>query len=377
MDSVQPSYSSIEFWTDASEPLNINLSDTISVDIDKGTAGIQRIYTGTISDVGISLDAYGAIGSVARYSITAVDALALLNKKVVGIAGYPADLDGVRILKILTDAFTAEWQDVSPFETWIQVPNTVTWASYDGVNLALLNALPASIDTGQFNLSAYAAAETNALSLAQEAAQSGRGTLSATNQGGITYDDSVARLAFTELTLTANDLLAAGLTTAAQWAEIVNDVEVTYTGGKAVARDLDSIILYGQMSGSRATTLSQLSQANLQAGQFLTSRSYPRTYPDTLTIPLHSPTVLDATRDTLANVYIGLPVNTSALPAVFGTNFEGYVEGFNWQITKYTAFLTLVCSSRAETYPSPVWLQIPLTTTWASYTPATTEWIDL
>jgi len=269
------------------------------------------------------------------------------------------------------------WDDVSRVQQWQQLPDGVTWASYDGVSIALVDALPASVDAGQFNLSAYAAAETNALTLAQAAAQSGRGTLAATNLGAITYDDYSARASYPQVTLTANDLLSSGLATAAQWSEIVNDVEVTYTGGTAVARDEDSIISYGQMTGSRSTTLAILSQAQEQADRFLTSRSYPRTYPETLTIPLHSPTVLDATRDTLANVYIGLPVNTTALPAVFGTTFLGFVEGYNWQLTKYTAFLTLTCSSQAETYPSVIWLQIPETTTWANYTPASQQWIGL
>jgi hypothetical protein len=100
-------------------------------------------------------------------------------------------------------------------------------------------------------------------------------------------------------------------------------------------------------------------------------------YPEQLTIPLHSPTVSDATRDALTLVYNGLRINTAALPAVFGTTFDGFVEGYTWNLTRYTAELALTCSAYSETYQSIIWYQLPPTTTWAGYNPSTTEWQDL
>jgi hypothetical protein len=179
------------------------------------------------------------------------------------------------------------------------------------------------------------------------------------------------------LELTADDILARGLRTAAQWGEIVNDANVTYRAGTANARDEQSVILYGQLSGSRTTQLHNLTDAQAQATDFIESRAYPRTYPEQITIPLHSPTVSDATRDSLVAVYNGLRINTTALPAVFGTTFDGFVEGWTWNLTRYTADLTLTCSAYSETYSSVIWYQIPPTTTWAGYTPSTTEWQDL
>ena len=100
-------------------------------------------------------------------------------------------------------------------------------------------------------------------------------------------------------------------------------------------------------------------------------------YPETITIPLHSPTVTDTTRDALAAVYNGLRVNTSALPAVFGSTFDGFVEGYTWNLTRYTAELVLTCSAYSETYLSIIWDQIQPLVTWAGYTPSTQEWDDL
>ena len=377
-EQPQPGFASIRLWTDASEPLDVALSQSVSIAIDKGTTGTQQIFYGTISDIDISLQAYGSDGSIAVYSITAIGPLAQLNRRLVGATGFAKEFDGTRILNIMTEAFLTEWDDVAPTLTWAQLPTGATWSSYDAVGQDLVDSLTGNIDVpGQYELMAYSASETDAWSLAQIAANSGRGVLWENGSGSLHYDDYLARASATPLVLTADDLLANGLRTAAQWGEIVNDVTVTYRAGDANARDEQSIILYGQLSGTRSTVLHNLSDAQAQAADFLESRAYPRMYPEQLTIPLHSPTVSDATRDALAAVYNGLRISTEDLPAVFGTTFDGFVEGYTWNLTRYTAELSLTCSAYSETYTSLIWYQIPPTTTWAGYTPSTTEWQDL
>lgn len=374
----QAGYASISLWTDASDPLDIALSQSVSISIDKGTTGTQEIFAGIISDIDISLDAYGSEGSIARYAITAVGPLSQLNRHLVGGSNYAKEFDGTRILNILSEAFLQSWSDVGATITWSDLPNGVTWASYDATNVALVNNLTANVDVpGQYELQAYSGGEADAYTLATQAANSGRGVLWEGGDGDLHYDDYQARANATPLTLTADDILARGLRTAAQWGEIVNDANVTYRAGTANARDEQSVILYGQLSGSRTTQLHNLSDAQAQAADFIESRAYPRMYPEQITIPLHSPTVSDAKRDALAAVYNGLRINTTALPAVFGTTFDGFVEGWTWNLTRYTADLTLTCSAYSETYSSVIWYQIPPTTTWAGYTPSTTEWQDL
>ena len=374
----QPGYASISLWTDASEPLNVALSQSVSISIDKGTTGTQEIFAGIISDIDISLSAYGSEGSIAIYSITAVGPLSQLNRHIVGATGYAKEFDGTRILNILSEAFLQSWSDVSPTLTWAQLPAGTTWASYDATNVALVNNLTANVDVpGQYELQAYSAAETDAYTLTTQAANSGRGVLWEGGDGDLHYDDYLARSTATPLTLTADDILARGLRTAAQWGEIVNDANVTYRAGTANARDEQSVILYGQLSGTRSTQLHNLADAQAQATDFIESRAYPRMYPEQITIPLHSPTVSDATRDALAAVYNGLRINITALPAVFGTTFDGFVEGYTWNLTRYTAELALTCSAYSETYSSIIWYQLSPTLTWAGYTPSTTEWQDL
>jgi hypothetical protein len=369
----------VRLWTDADTALNVNLSDSVQIQIKNSTNAYQTIYTGTISDLDVTLDAYGSEGSVAVYSITAVGPLALLNRHTTGGDGFAKEFDGTRILNILSDAFLQDWSEVVPTLTWSAVSNIATWANWDGTNQTLVDNLIADIDTpGTYELHAYSDGVANALTLAQNAAQSGRGFLYEAPDGSIHYDSYTSRATQTPLTLTDDDLLAVGLRQAAQWSEIVNDVTLTYkANAEKYAADYISQQSYGELSGTRSTQLENGTDAQSQANAFLESRAFPRTYPEELTVPLHSPTVSDATRDALITMKVGSAVYTQDLPAVFGGTFDGFVEGIKWNLDRYTATMTLICSAISETYPNIVWLQIAPTITWAGYTPSTTEWQDL
>jgi hypothetical protein len=375
----QVGFASVDLWTDAATALNVNLSDSIEIQIQNSTGIYKTIFNGIISDLEITLDGYGDIGSIARYRVTGLGPLAQLNKHLTGGSGFSKEFDGTRIYNILADAFLQNWFEVSGTLQWQQINALVTWESWDGTNQELIDSLTAQIDVpGDYEITAYSDGATNALSLAQQAAQSGRGFLYEGHDGTLFYDSYSARANQTPLTLTADDLLASGLRQAAQWSEIVNNVTVTYkNNNEKYAADYTSQQLYGQLSGTRSTTLENAADAQSQATAFLESRAYPRTYPEDLTIALHSPTVSSATRNALIDMYVGDSVYTQELPAVFGTTFDGFVEGMRWNIDRYTATLNLVCSAVSETYPHPIWLQIAPTVTWVGYTPTTTEWQDL
>lgn len=378
-EQAQPGIGNIQLWSSASTLLPVNLSDEVEVQIADSTNTYRTIYVGFISDIDLTLDGYGNVGSIARYNITAVGPLALVNKHTTGAVNYAQEFDGTRVLNILSDSFLQDWTEVVPTLTWAAVSNIATWQNWDGSNVTLVNDLIANVDVpGTYELAAYTGGLTDALPLVQSAAQSGRGFLFEAPDGSLHYDSYGARAAYVPLTLTQQDLLAGGLRQAAQWSEIVNDVTVTdNSGAEAYAADYTSQQSYGQLAGSRSTTLKNLTDAQIQATAFLESRAFPRTYPEELTIPLHSPTVSDATRDALMLMSVGSAIYTQELPTVFGTTFDGFVEGMKWNLTRYTADLTLVCSALSETYPHKVWLQIAPTVTWAGYTPSTEEWMDL
>lgn len=377
-EQALPSYISLELWTDANTPLNITLGESVAVEIQDSSGNYEQIAYGIVSDIDINLAAYGSIGSIATYRITALGQLASLNKRQVGSLGYAKQLDGDRVYAILYEAFVTAWEDVAPNLTWQQVPAITTWENYEGTNQALIDNLATDItQPGDFELTAYSDGRADALSLAQDAAQSARGYLYESRDGSIVYDSYSSRVNRVPITLTADDLLASGLRQAAQWSEIVNDVTITYKNGQTVNdADPQSQFTYGLLSGNKSTSLENQVDAERQAEDYIASRSYPRTYPEDLTIALHSPTVSDSTRDALITMNVSSAVYTDDLPAVFGTIFDGYVEGINWRLSRYTAEMTLVCSAVSETYPHLIWLQIAPTLTWAGYNP-TTRWEDL
>lgn len=378
IEAVQAGYARIVLWTPAETPLNVNLSDPVTISIDKGTTGTATIFTGIVSDLDISLAQYGDIGSIAEYTLTAVGPLAQLNKRLVGEAGFVKQFDGDRMYAILSEAFLVNWSDVSPTLTWNDLPNGVQWDNYDGTNQEIVDNLATTIDRpGVYELAAYSDGATNALSIAQDTAQSGRGVLYEAGNGHLHYADYADRVSSPVINLTADDLLTDGLRTAAQWSEIVNDITVTYKNGQEkYARDESSIILYGQLSGTRDTNLELAVDAQAQANDFLASRAFPRVYPESLSVALHNPNVSDATRDALIIAENGTAITTSSLPKVFGTTFQGYLEGYSWRLTRYEAYIDLICSAQSETYSSIIWYQIPPDLTWAAYNPIT-KWSDL
>jgi hypothetical protein len=378
-EQAQVGIASISLWTDAASPLNVTLSESVQVQIQNTNGTYNTLFTGTISDIEISLQGYGDIGSVAIYRITGVGVLAQLNRRLTGAVNYAKEFDGTRIFNILTDAFTQDWNELSPTLTWQQISSIATWENWDATQAILLDNLLAQIDQpGDYELEAYNGGVINAWTLAQDAANSGRGYLYEADDGSLFYDSYSSRATQSPLTLTADDLLTDGLRQAAQWSEVVNDVTVTYkSNAEKYAEDYTSQQSYGQLAGTRATQLENGTDAQSQADNFLLSRAYPRTYPEQLSIALHSPTVSNATRDALISMHVGASVFTNDLPAVFGTVFDGFVEGMNWNIDRYTATVSLICSAVSETYPHQIWLQIAPTVTWAGYTPSTTEWQDL
>ena len=88
-DQPQPGYAKVELWTSSDTPLAaITLSTAVQIYIDKGTSGTQQIFEGIVSDIDITLEAFGNQGSIAKYSLTCIGPLAQLQKRLVGATGY-------------------------------------------------------------------------------------------------------------------------------------------------------------------------------------------------------------------------------------------------------------------------------------------------
>ena len=375
--TVQPEagYAAVNFWTTADVPYTFTLGQKIRVDIATPTLGDVTIFGGIVSDIDVTLEAYGQEGSVANYSIGGTGYLALLNKTKmpytpVGVTVYSDDL----IKDELVHGFLIIWNEVAPTLTWQNYDSSLTWDDLD-VLFDYLDPIPGPA-AGDYELSVPAIGVQSVLSECQTFANSARGILYERPNGKIRYEGYLERDTNTLINLTDDDILASGLSTQSSLYDIVNTVTVTYTGGEETSGDGNSQIIYGKLEGTRDTVLANSTDAADQALAFAKARSYPKTYPRKLTIPLHSPTVSDATRDELSAVFCGSKVSVTNLPAVFDNSLLGFVENIQWEIKEKEAYLTLGCSERFETYPSQVWAQIPYATTWSVYDPLI-QWEDL
>lgn len=380
LEQSQPAYAKLDVYMDKTVALDIAIGQSVTIGLNKSTSGTQTIFVGVISDLDAELYANGAEGGIVRYSLTALGPLAQLHRFEAGAAGYAKEFDGTRILNILSDAFLTSWDDVSPTLTWEAVPETTTWDTYDGSNIALVDSLSTTVDSpGDYELMDYTAGATDALELAHVAAKSGMGLLWGSGDGKIYYYSASHRASLSPLTLTADDMLSASMQFSSGIGEIVNDVTVTYRAGSEYARDEQSAILYGQLSGTRETELHNQSDAATQATIFAQTRAFPRTYPEKLTFELTTPEMSNATRDALLAVGADTRLQTDALPPAFGTSFDGFVENWSWNLSRNSVRLQVGCSTYSENYPELTWLQVSPTYTWDSYGVAnpTTKWSDL
>jgi hypothetical protein len=375
--TVQPEagYAAVNFWTTADLPYTFTLGQKIRVDIATPSLGDVTIFGGIVSDIDVTLEAYGQEGSVANYSIGGIGYLSLLNNAKLP---YTPVLVNVRSFALIVDELRSgiliSWDEVAPTLTWANYDPTLSWLDLYTIEDYIEPPFPVPI--ADYDLSIPAIGVDSVLAECQTFADSARGILFEGPNGKIRYDGYLERDAYTPIALSDNDILASGLSTQSSLYEIVNTVTVTYSGGQETSGDGNSQIIYGKREGTRDTVLAYSTDAADQALAFAKARSYPKTYPRKLTIPLHSPTVSDATRDELSGVFCGSAVSVTNLPAVFDNSLLGFVENIQWEIKEKEAYLTLGCSERFETYPSIVWAQIPLASTWAGYDPII-QWEDL
>jgi hypothetical protein len=373
LEQPQPSYATIELWSTESQ-IPIDLTNTCLIEVNDTASGYTPLFVGVVSDVQIELAqfAFDSVTSTSqaifRFRVTCIGSLGQLNRRTAGKNGYAKELDGVRVENILTEAFADQWDDMNATYQWNTYPSSQTWNDLFGVGFIH------EVDTGQYELYAYAAAEDNALMLAQTAARSGRGVLWEHNDGSIHYDDYAARALKTEINLSDGDVLWQGLRVDSQWGDITNDLTITY---KANAENNgQSIVLYGQLQSSIDTWLENSADVDLQIADYLVSRAYPRQYLTEHIVPLHNPEMGDALRVQLLEIENGQPLTTTyTMGRDAVTRF--FVEGWDWDLNKEQAELTIYTSAYSETYQSLTWLQEPFATTWATYTPTTETWGDL
>lgn len=350
-----------------------DITDSITISIQDSTDTFVPIFGGEIVDIGITVQTASQVALTQSINVLAVGALARLPKALTdGVLSVA--LDGEQIATILNEVLFNTWSEVPAALTWATYDPTVTWANAENNGVG-------EIDTGNYELHSRASSRTDVYSLVSALATSGLGYLYEDAQGRIGYADSTHRTnylaanGYTEIS--GNKALASGVSVQTRAGDVRNDVTLIYKNGQEVsATDAASIATYGQLSQIFTTSLEKQADAQDQADFYLTLRAQPQANFNALTFELTNPELSDAERDSLINIFMGLPVAFTDLPLnMVSGRFQGFVEGWTWKAGFNQLALTITASPLAFNLQAQRWNDVDIAETWSSVS-AALDWAN-
>ena len=353
--------------------LGFTVSQSVSIELQDSTATFVPIFGGTITDLELSVAQIGNVGYSQSYQITALGALSKLPKTLFNLA-LNQDYDGEQIYEILKETLFNQWQNVPAALTWGTYDPTVTWANAENNGLGEIDR------PGDYLMINRGADPIDSYSLASQIALSGLGYLYEDAQGLIGYADSTHRTEYLSangyVELSAAEARAAGLKIKTRSGDVRNVVTIQYGPSAAShveATDVQSIGLYGSLAQVFTTYLKNTSDAETQADFYLELRAYPRPVFDSITYDLTNALIDDNDRDSLINVFMGMPVNISNLPLNMNAgDFLGFVEGWTLQAGYNELSIQLFVSPISFSLQAMRWNSVPITELWNTVNPTLT-----
>ena len=349
--------------------VNININDSVSIELKDSTNVFVPIFGGTVVDFGIEVSTAGNVAINQTLNITALGALSRLPKALTdGVLSQ--DFDGNQIWEILQDLLLNNWGEVPAAEQWQNYNPTETWATAANVGLGDIDR------PGNYELAQRSADRTDVYSLVSALATSGLGYIYESASGLISYADSTHRsieLATNGYTdITANHALFNGLKIQTRAGDVRNDVTLKYntnSNNEVSAEDIDSIDVYGRLAQVITTTVKHTVDAQDQADFYLTLRATPQANFTSITYQLTNPELDDADRDSLINVFMGLPLRINNLPPNMAAGtFLGFVEGWTFKAAYNEIAVTLNLSPISYSLQAMKWEQVPIGESWNTIT---------
>jgi hypothetical protein len=364
------------------ELINLDLSAVvteinqgITISVKDSTNTYKPIFGGFISDIVQEVRDLGNVAQVQVITITALGALSRLPKATTeGVLA--SDFEGNQIYELLSGVL---------FQSWAQTSASLTWAGFNGETWEeALNTGLGDIDQpGDYEMIARSASTTDVYTLAGDIAQSGLGYLFEDSEGRIGYADSTHRAQYLStngyVELSANDAIGRGIRLYTKGGDVRNYVTI-FSGNnfsdESVDSDPASIAQYGTLSQTINTYLKHKADAEAQADQYIQLRAYPRPGLDAITFPLVNGDISNADRDALINVFIGMPVDLTDLPANMNDGqFQGFVEGWTFRAGYNTLDLTILLSPLSFSLQAFRWNSVPNTETWQTLS-GTLDWLN-
>ena len=345
------------------DPILVGINDSVTIEVQDTSAVYVPIFGGSVVDVSVIVSQVGSVSITQEITITALGALARLQKALTpGV--LTQDFDGNQILSILTDLLVNNWSEVPAALTWATYyPATQTWADAQNTGLG-------EIDTpGNYELAARSSSTTVTWDLVAALATSGLGYIYENASGQISYADSTHRSVYLAThgytDLSANQALGQGIKIQTRAGDIRNDINLAYSAGSVNDSNPTSISIYGDLAQQISTTLKHSADAHDQAAFYLTLRSYPQAFLESITFALTNPELDDGDRDSLINVFMGQPISLADLPPnMAGGNFLGFVEGWRFNASYNQLSITLIMSPLAFSIQAMAWQDVSVAERW-------------
>jgi hypothetical protein len=364
-EQAQAGYTNIELINLDQSAVVIGINDSLTIELQDSTATFIPIFGGSVVDVAISVAELGSVAYAQRVKIIALGALARLPKALTD-GTLVQDFDGDQILHILQDLLLNNWSEVPAALQWNTYDPTETWANAQNVGLG-------EIDTpGNYELAQRSSSRIDIYSLVSALATSGLGYIYEDAQGRISYADSTHRSIYLAangyVDLSANDAQGAGLSIQQRAGDVRNTITLKYntnSNNEVDATSAESVSLYGQLAQIFTTTVKHMADAQDQADFYLTLRAFPQYNFNQITYQLTNPEIDDADRDSLINVFMGMPVSISNMPLNMSAgNYLGFVEGWTFQAAYNEISVSLNLSPIAFSLQAMKWEDVGVAETW-------------
>ena len=373
-EQAQAGYTNIELINLDQSNVIIEINDSLTIELQDSTATFIPIFGGSVVDVGISVAELGNVAYAQRIRIIALGALARLPKALTnGVLNQ--DFDGDQIYTILQGVLFAQWQAVPAALTWATYDPTTQWQDAENTGLGEIDR------PGNYELAARSSDRTDVYSLVAALASSGLGYIYENAQGLISYADSTHRTTYLAtngyVNLSANDAQGSGLSIQQRAGDVRNTITLQYGQNsqfEVSAADAASVALYGELAQIFTTTVKHALDAQDQADFYLELRAYPQYNFNQITYQLTNPEIDDGDRDSLINVFMGMPLAIADLPLNMSAGtYLGFVEGWTFQAGYNQISVSLNLSPLAFSLQAMRWNDVPIVETWNSIIP-TLDW---
>ena len=355
-------YASIEIINLNLTPVTIDVNDGLTIKVKDSTGTYVDIFGGFITDSSVEVASTGTGGINETIRVTALGALSKLPKTITN-GVLSKDFDGNQIYTILSAALFQTWAEVPAALTWATYNPTTTWANAQNSGLGEIDR------PGDYELMARSSDATDMYSLVSALATSGLGYLYEDAQGRIGYADATHRTQYLAAngytSISGNHALSRGIRTIRRLGDLRNKVTIQWRSGDRTALSQESIDQYGSQADIIATTLHNSADATAQANFYLGIRAWPQDVFESITFTLGNSELDDSDRDALLNVFMGLALDITDLPAnMVNGRFQGFVEGWTFRAGYNRLDLTLNVSPTAFSLQSMQWDDVSVAETW-------------